>query len=158
MTNRIRPFARLGVVAGSLGLALIAGTGGAQAYTYDGTNPSSTGCSADGKTIHSATVKNDAGYSFGTIELRYSVKCHTAWGRMTLNRAANSCDTTGAGYACTRGYVIRNNDGRTYSCKISAGQTQCYTPQVYGKDPLTSYAQAYVDAVTGEAHTRTASY
>ncbi|WP_406427584.1 hypothetical protein [Streptomyces sp. NBC_01589] len=59
--------------------------------------------------------------------------------------------------ARARAYIIRNNDGRQYSCKISPGQTQCYTPQVYDKDPLTSYAQSYVDGVTGEARTRTAS-
>ncbi|MEU0403005.1 DUF2690 domain-containing protein [Streptomyces sp. NPDC006197] len=158
MRTRMRNFARLGIVAGSLGLALIAGTGGAQAYTYDGTNPSSTGCSADGRTVASATARNAAGASFGTIELRYSLNCHTAWARMTLNYPESDCDNASAGYACTRGYIIRNNDGRTYSCKISPGQTQCYTPQVYDKDPLTSFAQAYVDAATGESNTRTASY
>ncbi|WP_326604061.1 YjfA family protein [Streptomyces sp. NBC_01799] len=158
MRLRSRNFARAGVVAGSLGLALIAGTSGAQAYTYDGTDPSSTGCSADGQTIHSATVQNAYGSTFGTIELRYSVNCHTAWARLTLSHTQGACDTASAGYACARAYIIRNNDGRQYSCKISPGQTQCYTPQVYDKDPLTSYAQSYVDGVTGEARTRTASY
>jgi hypothetical protein len=102
-------------------------------------------------------VKNAAGSTFGVIELRYSLRCHTAWGRLTLDYTQGACGNSAAGYACPSAFIVRNNDGRQYSCKISRGQTQCYTPMVYDRG-MTSYAQAYVDGVTGEARTRTASY
>ncbi|MBZ9640179.1 DUF2690 domain-containing protein [Streptomyces sp. PSKA30] len=151
-----RNLARAGVLAGGIGLALIAATGGAQAYAYDGSDPSSTGCSADATTVESATVKN-SNMTFGTIELRYSLKCHTAWARLTLNYTQYACGNASAGYDCAHAYIVRNNDGRKYSCTINKGQTQCYTPMVYDKG-LTSYAQAAIDSAAGMANTRTASY
>ncbi|POX54391.1 DUF2690 domain-containing protein [Streptomyces sp. Ru72] len=156
MRSKMRNFARAGVVAGGLGLAMIAATGGAQAYTYDGSDPSSTGCSSGASTVASATVKN-SNATFGTIELRYSLACHTAWARLTLNYTQGACGNASAGYDCAHAYVIRNNDGRTYSCTISQGQSQCYTPMVYDKG-MTSFAQAAIDSAAGSANTRTAAY
>ncbi|MEU3790333.1 DUF2690 domain-containing protein [Streptomyces fructofermentans] len=152
----MRNLARAGVVAGALGLSLIATMGGAQAYTHDGSDPSAAGCSGDATTVESATVKN-SNATFGTIELRYSLKCHTAWARLTLNYTQSACGNAAAGYECAHAYVVRNNDGRQYSCEISKGQKQCYTPMVYDKG-LTSFAQAYIDSAAGQANTRTASY
>jgi len=156
MRYRMRNFARAGVVAGGLGLAMVAATGVSNAYAYDGSDPSSTGCASGATTVESATVKN-ANATFGTIELRYSTACHTAWARLTLNYTQSACGTASAGYDCAHAYVVRNNDGRTYSCTISKGQTQCYTPMVYDKG-LTSYAQASIDSAAGSASTRTAAY
>lgn len=151
-----RVFARAGVVAGGVVLSVIAATGGAQAYTNDGTSPASTGCADDGTTVASAPMKNSSGTK-GTIELRYSLKCHTAWARLTLNYTQSACGNASAGYACAAASITRNNDGRTYTCTIYQGQTQCYTPQVYDKG-LTSYAEGGIDIVSGTIITRTVSY
>lgn len=152
-----RNLARAGVVAGGLGLSLIATMGGAQAYTNDGNDPSAAGCAGDAKTVESATLKN-SNMTFGTIELRYSLKCHTAWARLTLNYTQYACGNASAGEDCEHAYIVRNNDGRKYSCTITKGQTQCYTPMVYDKG-MTSYAAADADSsAAGTAYTRTASY
>ncbi|MFI5680902.1 DUF2690 domain-containing protein [Streptomyces cellulosae] len=156
MNLKKRRLARVGVLAGGVALSVIAATGSASAYTYDGTSPSSTGCSSDGTTVASAPMKNSAG-TMGTIELRYSLTCHTAWARLTLNYTQFACGNASAGYACAAAGITRNNDGRSYSCTISQGQTQCYTPQVYDKG-LTSFADGHIDIVSGQIDTRTASY
>ncbi|MFI7385890.1 DUF2690 domain-containing protein [Streptomyces sp. NPDC049813] len=156
MRSRMRNFARAGVVAGGLGIALIAGTGGAQAYTYDGQDPTAAGCGSDATTVQSAVVKN-ANSRFGVIEMRYSLKCHTGWARLTLDYTQSACGNASAGYDCAHAYIIRNNDGRQYGCTINKGQTQCYTPMVYDKG-LTSFAQAAIDSAAGMANTRTGSY
>ncbi|MEU9475244.1 DUF2690 domain-containing protein [Streptomyces sp. NPDC048191] len=148
--------ARAGVVVGGVGLAMVAATGVSNAYTYDGSDPSSTGCASGATTVESATVRNSQG-SVGTIELRYSVACHTAWARMTLNQTAGACGNASAGYDCAHGFVTRNNDGRSYSCTIYQGQTQCYTPMVYDKG-MTSFAEGVKDTVWGLADARTAAY
>ncbi|MET8584825.1 DUF2690 domain-containing protein [Streptomyces collinus] len=156
MRTKMRNFARAGVVAGALGLSLIAATGGAQAYTYDGSDPSASGCASGATTVESAVVKNSHS-TFGTIELRYSTACHTAWARLTLNYTQSACGNAAAGYACASANVTRNNDGRTYRCTIHQGETQCYTPMVYDKG-LTSFAEGSVDTAAGMADTRTAAY
>ncbi|MDX2595197.1 MULTISPECIES: DUF2690 domain-containing protein [Streptomyces] len=156
MNVKKRALARVGVLAGGVALSLVAATGGAQAYTNDGTSPASTGCANDGTTVASAPMKNSAG-THGTIELRYSLTCHTAWARLTLDYTQGACGNASAGYACAAATVTRNNDGRTYSCTITQGQTQCYTPQVYDKG-MTSYAKGYIDIVSGEMQIRTTAY
>ncbi|MEV6053261.1 DUF2690 domain-containing protein [Streptomyces sp. NPDC052107] len=156
MRFNLRNFARAGVVTGALGLAMIAATGGAQAYTYDGSDPSATGCASGATTVESAVVQNSHS-TFGTIELRYSTACHTAWARFTLNYTQSACGNASAGYDCAHAFVTRNNDGRTYSCTIGQGQKQCYTPMVYDKG-LTSFAEGTVDTAAGMADTRTAAY
>lgn len=156
MNVKKRTLARVGVLAGGIALSVIAATGAAQAYTNDGTSPASTGCADDGTTVASAPMKN-AGGTQGTIELRYSLKCHTAWARLTLNYTQFACGNASAGYACAAASVTRNDDGRSYSCTISQGQSQCYTPQVYDKG-MTSFAKGYIDIVSGEIQTRTAAY
>jgi hypothetical protein len=88
---------------------------------------------------------------------RYSLACHTAWARLTLNFTEGPCGNATAGYDCQHAYVVRNNDGRTYKCTISQGQSQCYTPMVYDKG-MTSYAQAEIDSAGGAANQRTAAY
>ncbi|MER6064674.1 DUF2690 domain-containing protein [Streptomyces sp. NPDC001792] len=156
MRSSMRNFARAGVVAGGLGLAMVAATGVSNAYTYDGSDPSSTGCSSGATTVESATVRN-SNATFGTIELRYSLACHTAWARLTLNYTQYECGNAAAGYDCPHAYVVRNNDGRTYSCTIYQGQSSCYTPMVYDKG-LTSFAKANIDSAAGTADVRTAAY
>ncbi|MFE9448886.1 DUF2690 domain-containing protein [Streptomyces sp. NPDC006739] len=156
MNLKKRNLARVGVLAGGVALSVLAATGAAQAYTNDGTSPASTGCANDGTTVASAPMKNAAG-TMGTIELRYSLTCHTAWARLTLNYTQFACGNASAGYACATAVITRNNDGRQYTCTIHQGETQCYTPQVYDKG-LTSFAQGGIDIVSGQIDTRTASY
>ncbi|MFE8948019.1 DUF2690 domain-containing protein [Streptomyces sp. NPDC007856] len=156
MNLKKRALARTAVVFGGVALSVIAATGGAQAYTSDGTSPASTGCADDGTTVESAPMTNSVG-THGTIELRHSLTCHTAWARLTLKNPQGACGNASAGYACSVATVTRNNDGRTYSCTITQGQTQCYTPQVYDKG-MASYATGYMDSVSGEMQIRTAAY
>ncbi|MEV6115855.1 DUF2690 domain-containing protein [Streptomyces sp. NPDC052109] len=148
--------ARAGVVVGGIGLAMVAATGVSNAYTYDGSDPSSSGCAGGATTVETATVRNGRAM-LGTIELRYSTACHTAWARLTLNHRQSACGNASAGYECAHAYVTRDNDGRSYSCTISQGQTQCYTPMVQDKG-MTSFTQAGIDNVYGYADTRTAAY
>ena len=156
MRKRLRHAVRAGVVLATVGLSLIAATGGAQAYTYDGQDPSSTGCSSDATTVASASITS-GGYHVGVIEMRYSVNCHTGWARLTLDQAQGPCGNASAGYACPAGIITRNNDGRQYYCYIYQGQTQCYTDMVYDKG-LTSFAAASLDTVSGAVYVRTVAY
>ncbi|MGS2587524.1 DUF2690 domain-containing protein [Streptomyces hebeiensis] len=156
MIRRNRILSRLAIVGGSIAL-LFAHSGSAQAHAYDGTDPSATGCSSSGRTVASAALTNRPGNSLGTIELRFSSSCKTAWARITLRLQQWDCGSA-AGLACSKAWVVRNNDGRTYSCTVYTGQTQCYTPQVYDYDPNTSYARGLSDAATGVADVRTSSY
>ncbi|ANP55467.1 hypothetical protein J2Z21_006578 [Streptomyces griseochromogenes] len=156
MRSRLRTFARAGVVAGGLGLAMIAATGVSHAYAHDGGDPSSAGCAGRATTVESATVEN-AHSAFGTIELRYSAACHTVWARLTLDHTQPACGNASAGYACAGASVIRDDDGRRYGCTIHQGQSQCYTPMVYDKG-MTSFAEGAVDRAAGMADVRTAAY
>jgi hypothetical protein len=158
MHNFLKNLTRGGIVTALLGtLLLVLMPSSAQAYTYDGKDPSATGCGSDARTVHSARMVNPRGYDFGVIELRYSLNCHTAWARLTLDSRQWNCGDAAAGYACSTARIVRNNDGRAYGCTIYEGQTQCYTAMVYDKG-LTAYAQGTVDAVSGMAIVRTASY
>ncbi|MFF7974198.1 DUF2690 domain-containing protein [Streptomyces sp. NPDC007905] len=147
---------RAGVVVGGIGLAMVAATGVSSAYTYDGSDPSASGCAGGATTVESATVKNGH-VTLGTLVLRYSTACHTAWARLTLNQTQGACGNASAGYDCAHAFVTRNNDGRSYNCTVYQGQSQCYTPMVYDKD-MTSFAQAGIDDVWSYADTRTAAY
>jgi hypothetical protein len=156
MRIRKRVAARAAVVFGAVGLSVLAATGGAQAYTYDGQDPSSTGCSSGASTVASAAMYS-GGYRVATIELRYSLSCHTGWARLTLEQTQGPCGNATAGYACPSGWITRNNDGRSYSCHIYQNQHQCYTPMVYDKG-LTSFAEGFLDTVNGAVDVRTISY
>lgn len=48
-----------------------------------GTDPISTGCSADAQTVRSNYIKDSNGTNLALLELRYSPTCRTAWGRVT---------------------------------------------------------------------------
>ncbi len=113
------------------------------AYTYDGQNPTSTGCANDATTMRSDNLTDPNqppnGIPGGTIELRYSIACHTAWARMTFN---SNWQNTYSGNT-NKATIHRNYDGREYSCTVPIGSNSCYTAMVYDKDPLTSYAKGY---------------
>lgn len=108
----------------------------ALALTYDGTDPTSTGCSSSAVTRASAPVDQ------GTIEGRFSNNCGTAWARFT-------CGQSGG---CTN-FVIwieRIQDNAQYSLHetwpagVSNGN-QVWTNQLNDSGSYLAYAcfQAY---------------
>ncbi|MGC9541571.1 DUF2690 domain-containing protein [Streptomyces sp. UG1] len=157
MAKRKRVLARAAVLVSSLG-PLFVGSGQAQAYDYDGTGPRATGCASSARTVESAVLRNSVGTRVGVIELRFSSYCKTAWARLTMDRQQWQCGDPAAGFACSRAWIVRNNDGRTYRCTLDEGDKRCWTRQVYDLDPLSSFARGYADTVNGEVNVRTASY
>src|SRR3712207_9281026 len=61
------------------------------------------------------------------IELRYSLKCHTAWARITRATPPRPYDA-GGGHAT----IIRNNDGKRFTCHVGSSGA-CYTAMVYDR-------------------------
>lgn len=122
---------------------------------YDGKNPNTTGCAADGRTMSSAAIRDSNGRVLGTVELRYSLRCHTAWARITSNLRYVPYDS---GMATAD--IIRTSDGKTFGCKVPANQAPpniCYTPMVYGKGVL-SYAHGEIDSGIRNYTANTAKY
>lgn len=132
---------------------VVMGPGSAQASTYalDGKDPISAGCSGDVTTMKRASIGTSS-WTLGAIELRYSVKCHTAWARITLSE-----DVWG------KAQIVRNTDGKAYNCtnlsyNASLGSYTCYTAMVYDKDPLSSYAEGWSQYDNVSLHSKTPSY
>ncbi|MGR4881665.1 DUF2690 domain-containing protein [Streptomyces sp. LARHCF249] len=139
------------LVAAPLLVAAIPGNAHAASYPLDGQNPSSAGCAADATTKQSAYI-GTSNWTLGVVELRYSVKCHTAWARIRLSENAWG-----------KAQIVRNNDGKAYNCSNlsysdSLGSYTCYTAMVYDKDPLNSFAEGWSQYSNTSLHTRTASY
>lgn len=81
-------------------------SGPAYAANYDGTDPGSTGCAGPyANTEYALSVPG------GTLELRFSTLCLTAWARFT-------CQISGG---CTnyRLFVHRNTDGKEEGVRVS---------------------------------------
>ena len=89
----------LGAMVGA-GLLLAPSTAFAADLPYDGTDPHYTGCDSSAFTAPGSPV-NGAG---GSVELRYSTSCGTAWARFTC-QSWNGCTN----YSL---WVRRNNDGK----------------------------------------------
>ncbi|WP_051272111.1 DUF2690 domain-containing protein [Shimazuella kribbensis] len=109
-------------------------------YSYDGKSPTGTNCDDTGYT---PTGKSKSFSHFGisgTVHLKFSSKCKTAWVYVVLNSKLPS------GYR-VQGSVIRNNDGKEFICSDSGGngaiqptEQSCYSPMVYDYNPNTAYA------------------
>ncbi|MGM0875896.1 MAG: DUF2690 domain-containing protein [Bacillota bacterium] len=119
----------MGITIASLAVALsiFASSASAENLFYDGASPVSTGCSLDGVVKASKRLSNGK----GTVELRYSPSCKTAWGRIILDSVATYDFAANA-------TVRREHDGKMYSCYnsggngvVNKGQRSCYTPMVY---------------------------
>ncbi|WP_172463429.1 DUF2690 domain-containing protein [Priestia endophytica] len=87
------------------------------AAVVNGSDPITTGCARDAKTV---------GYdmfSGAEVELRYSPNCRSAWAKFTVGGDPAAKEGTAR---------ITRNDGVSYSCtaKKSLGQKSCYTKQV----------------------------
>jgi hypothetical protein len=115
------------------------------AYIDEGKSPVSTGCDNNAYTASSASIKNSAGTTIGTIQLRYSSTCQTAWAKVTFN---SSMPSGYRGNAVIRKY---NSDKsmiiKAYTCTssggngdVAPGQKSCYTPMIY--NPVGYYAKA----------------
>ncbi len=92
--------------------------------SFDGTDPAKTGCSADARSPkHKSLYAN--GRKVAVIELRYSSRCRTAWGRITSSYV--NCQSPGTW--CGDVQIFRN-DGKNFGCSSKTGDRGCYTPQV----------------------------
>ncbi|MFC8532842.1 DUF2690 domain-containing protein [Streptomyces sp. NPDC057249] len=132
-------------------VALLPGSASAATYSMDGKNPISAGCSGDATSVKRAAIGTSS-WTLGAVELRYSVKCHTAWARITLSE-----DVWG------KAQIVRNSDGKSYNCtklsySSSLGSYTCYTAMVYDKDPLSSYAEGWSQYDNVSLHSKTPSY
>ncbi|MDA8353902.1 MAG: DUF2690 domain-containing protein [Firmicutes bacterium] len=115
--------------------------------SYTGTWPHQTPCASDARTVHSAQID-----SASVIELRYSPSCETAWARITADYPHEPSER-GLGEA----RIVRNSDGRSYSCTLQAGQSSCFTQQVNDHN-VTSFAEGVHDNGIVFREARTASY
>jgi hypothetical protein len=110
----------------------------------DGRNPQ-TYCGSDARTVDSLTLGQ------ALLELRYSPSCRAAWARISNA----GWDPRGQFTPFAR--IIRNSDGRTYSCSPPSGGTSCYTSMVNDAN-VTSYAFGEWDSGARTYSGRTGSY
>jgi hypothetical protein len=139
MAGTRRKWRELGATAIAFtGMAVVgAGTASADPVSVlvaDGSDPSATGCANDAYTARSAYASS-GGVNRLFVELRYSPRCATAWGRVTTMNMPNC---TSGGTYCPVGHVSRDSDGREQSCRVPVGGHGCYTPQV-NDNGVTSY-------------------
>jgi hypothetical protein len=136
---------------GASGL-VVADAGAASAATYDGQAPASTSCWND-RRIESSTYLYSGSYqSDAIIDLYYSPSCRTTWARIEHGTIAQPGDNIG-GIA----QIIRNSDGRTYSCNVTSTSGTCYTAMVNDAN-VTSYAYGVEDGGAFYATGRTANW
>ena len=109
-------------------------------YSWDGVYPVGTVCARDAfNPVTPKKVYDDRGRIVGLIELRYSVKCHTAWARITNyeNHIMNH-QYPGRG-------IVHRAGGSEQDCWVPEGRNQyCVTKMLYDKDPLKSFARAEI--------------
>lgn len=123
---------------------------------WDGVDPRGTTCNTDARTVASAAITFE-GHRLGSIELRYSSSCRTAWARLH-NDMDHVPGDAHSGYAD----IVRDSDGLTFSCWSPPGpDTVCWTKMV---DDAGTTAHAFGDIDPypthgyGEASARTKSY
>lgn len=133
--------ARVATVAGATILLLILGFARPvqAAASWHGLDPVDSVCTADARTAHSAPLQFQ-GHRLGTIELRTSASCRTAWARLT-NYMTHVPGHAHPGYA----EVMRNSDGAAMRCWSPHGEnTVCWTDMVDNAG-VTSYAYGSID-------------
>jgi len=123
------------ITAGLLPLTLAVPAEAAN-YAYDGKDSIATGCANDATTKATSHLHAGNDWSLAYVELRYSVKCHTAWARLSNAYGPVPFEFTGGS-----ALIHRNSDGKQYECGLDdETDTTCYTAMVYDKDPITSSA------------------
>ena len=80
MTSRF--FAKVGAAAVTGGTLVALAAAPASASGYDGTDPATTHCDVGAYTARSHPIYKGS-TRIGLLELRYSPKCRTVWGRVT---------------------------------------------------------------------------
>jgi hypothetical protein len=98
-----------------------------------GTDPQATGCANDARTIYSRPLNDfdTPSVSYGTIELRYSPTCRTAWARVILNFPSDGTGRQSVGERYGSAEIDRNdNQNVTFTCAVPKGQYSCYTKQI----------------------------
>ncbi|MDM5455398.1 DUF2690 domain-containing protein [Peribacillus butanolivorans] len=121
----------------------------ASALSYDYSNPYSTGC-ADKSPITYETkyIYSRTGVKIGYVQLKGSAYCHTAWGYVKFYSAA---PYNYYAKAIVNSYT-NGTTRRTFTdCASSGGngmvmkgQTSCYTPQLWDKDPYKASAEVWI--------------
>lgn len=125
-----------------------------QALTWDGVAPQSSSCWSDREFVQSTHLFIEGGgQSVSTlIYLYYSPRCQTTWARLTGGTIAQPNDNLGGSAK-----IVRNNDGRTYTCNVTSTSGECITAMVNDAG-LTSYAYGFEDGGAWTAWARTASF
>lgn len=152
--NPARVLGRAAAVA-ALTAAPLAASGPAQAATYDGQDPIATGCASSAITAESTPIYRGDGAQVGTIQLRYSTSCKTAWARI-LSPA----------YSTGVAYIYRNtggaegcpSSGNTLTWSSTLGAYTCYTRMLNDAGSITSYGWGVVDGWWGSSQGTTPSY
>jgi len=106
-------------------------------YPIDGDYARQDGCRADQEVIFHK-VLNLNGTAIGYIDLMYSVNCHAAWAH------AHSVSPSSETWAL-HAEIHRTNDGKVYDQRAVDGTQDAYSPMVYDKDPLSSFAKIIID-------------
>ncbi|MFM9607742.1 DUF2690 domain-containing protein [Streptomyces niveiscabiei] len=133
--------ARKSLAVATAAIALTVGlAGSADAAAYDGQDPISSGCANSAITARSNAIYV-GGTQVGTIELRYSTSCRTAWARVR---------STGPYGGAT---VTRTSNWDWYRCdslswNSSMGQYTCYTPMLNDAG-VQSFARGSASASNG---------
>ncbi len=117
----------------------------ASAASYDGQSPVRSGCDSSAFTAKSKSF-NLHGVS-GTVYLRFSSSCQTAWAKVVLSQPLPN-------YYTVEGRISQNDSPwHQYYCsstngngKIRPGETSCYSPMVSDGISRTAYASAILRA------------
>lgn len=137
-------------------------------YYYDGKNPTTTKvyggsstCDSDAFTAKSAGVYKN-GSRVGTIYLRYSNKCHAAWGKLVLNSPAPAVDGGVYAYAVVNKYkngvFQKSVTSSSGNGPIKTGQTSTYTGMVFDETPSWGYTADASGSVYPNGYGKTARY
>jgi hypothetical protein len=128
---------------------MLSGTG------YDGTDPQATGCAASAELAPGTIVQPifHGTTKVGTVELRYSTSCHTAWARVYyVGSYYGSSSWVGTGIHRASGSPMpKNYDYFDGSCNtfchdyVSSG-TGSYGYQIYDGSGYSAYAMGYICA------------
>lgn len=140
------------VVAAVAGVVPIVMSPTAHAAAYDGQTASSTSCWNDRRIVASSYLYAGSYNSGAIIDLYYSPSCRTTWARIEHGTIAAPGDNVG-GIA----QIIRNSDGRTYTCHVTSSSGTCYTAMVNDAN-VTSYAYGIEDGGAFYAEGRTKNY
>ncbi|TDU04994.1 uncharacterized protein DUF2690 [Streptomyces sp. 846.5] len=150
--NLARVLGRAAAVA-ALTAAPLAASGPAQAATYDGQDPIATGCASSAITAESTPIYRGDLTQVGTIQLRYSTSCRTAWARIITPLSTGVAFV----YRNTGGAEGCPGSGNALTWSSTLGDYTCYTPMLNDAN-VASYGWGVVDGWWGSSQGTTPSY